>query len=306
MTKYSIFTIIGLILCLFVSCRRISNIREVGIINDTIENNEVLYLPDIYYGNKDIYSLAVGLANVDRSSDSLSYIKWNNRIDSLESHGNLRKLSEAEVLSLLENLTDSIKKYGSGCNASISERSYILYGWKLHIAIQKGMKLVSTINNLELQNLLVKENNAWIGLWTNLAKLIEYEIEQSTGSSAAYDVPINLTKIIDVRNRIIDSDREILTEGKVEEKREVRSGNIEERLIEKINSINTTHYDFDNDKYVNDEEIILVQESTKKSLKNWLNIRDDISKIIDNKNAYRNDTQELMDKVYECLQNIRK
>ncbi|MCH5218098.1 MAG: hypothetical protein J1F07_06060 [Muribaculaceae bacterium] len=273
---------------------------------DTIFNNDITYLPDIYIGDKDIYLLSVELLKVDELIDMKSYVTWYNKVNTIiKSNHRLNGLSYSQISDLIDKMVESIRKYGQGCNASISERSWLKYGWNLYSSLAIVSKPFFTVKDMNLQELFTQENNAWLELWAFLSKVIEYEIEDTTGSSAAYDTPITYSKIIESRKNIVMKDLGILLNFPFQNEDAQDLNEILNYLMEKINSLNIVRYNDISQNYQVNEDIVESKAFTINYINQWIEARNKIASYVKNKKEYDNNTSSLLRYIHITLHNIR-
>lgn len=266
-----------------------------------INNKEITYLPEIYYGDPDIFRLAVELLKVGDLTDSVSYIRWEKNVNNLiQENKRLKTFTEKQIDNSLSNLTDSILKYGTKCNASISEKSYLLYGWSLFEFLNNQKESVVYINNQKLSSLNRKEYYEFIGFWSNFSELITYKINENTGSSGAYDVPIRLANIITELNRVRESKEKDLPHDEIDLR---KVENLELELIAEISKIWTVYLDEETEQYKENEYIETLKRSTIVSLQDWISIGNEIAYLSSSK-LYLSKTLSYLDILIKGIKNI--
>lgn len=273
---------------------------------DTIFNNDITYLPDIYIGDKYIYNLSVELLKADQLTDRNSYELWFDQVNAIiNSHSRLKGLSCSRISVLLEKMGQSIRKYGQGCNASFSELTWLKYGWNLYSSLLKDSDHTITLKGKQIQELLSQENIEWLELWVYLSKVIQYEIDDTTGSSAAYDTPSTFSKIIEFRKELLKKDYCLFLYPAFGNEDAQDLNKTLNSLKYKINGLNAVRYNFDSQNYQIDEDIVKYKALAISHLDRWVDIRKKIASYAFNKNEYDDNTSNLLSFIHAIIHGIR-
>lgn len=292
--KDCLYILFGLIIIILSSCQKKEE-SEYELKDELIHNMDFDYLPEKFYGNKDIYELASGLIKIEKLDKSEDLTKWEDEITNIiEDNKRLKKLTFHQKDILINDLTDSIAKYGTGCNASRSEIAYLNYGWNLYKSFYKAESFINNLSSYNLKKLFSEENSSWESLGSNISTLIKYKIEENTGTASAYEVPVKLTEIVKERQNSFNEIYKFLSCSKNSKIKCPETNKTVILLIDRIEEINTTHFDYDIASYVEDEDIANVKRSTLQKLNNWLEKRKEIENYIANSEIYNYHTNKLL------------
>lgn len=251
---------------------------------DTIENCSFNYLDDTYVTDSDIFTLASKLDRVvsiyysDSPDKIADYKAWYADIDAyVQTRLKQRNL---DVKTCFDYITDSIiediRIYGHNCTACEAEYSWLNYGMTLYQMFDKSK---DNSDNME--------NDLWLKFMSNYLPLIEYEIYDMTGSSAAFEIPLAFNKVAKARLTNI-SDNSM---SKDMTNRDVQNSVI--RLKTMIDDINTFHLNFENGKLEEDSIYSNYKNYAIKALDNWIEISDTLK------------VTPLLDSLTNTLYNIR-
>lgn len=182
--------IISLLILSTFACSEKSTVSEFR--NDTIVNSSFNYLPNVYVTDSDIFIIAAKLDRAasiyysDTSDKINNYKNWSKNINNYLS--TILKSRGLETNVCFEYITDriikDIKAYGTNCSACFGELNWLKFGMVLYEMINEG-----AIHNNPL------ENDSWLCFMNNYLPLLEYEVNNSTGSAGAYEVPITFSKV---------------------------------------------------------------------------------------------------------------
>ena len=234
---------------------------------DTIENYSFNYLDDTYVTDSDIYTLA---SKIDRvvsiyysdSPDKISdYKAWFTDIDAyVQTRLKQRNLDVKACFNYItDSIIEDIRIYGHNCTACEAEYSWLNYGITLFLMLDKS----KDVNNKS-------ENEMWLQFMNNYLPLIEHQIDNVSGSSAAFEIPLAFNKIAKTRLEYL-SDNIVNSEvSKYGVQNSVR------RLKTMINGVNTFHLNFENGEFEEDTVYSNYKNYAIKALDNWVEISDTI------------------------------
>lgn len=273
---------------------------------DTVANNEFCYLPDTCIMDRGLFSFTSNLAKMgniyysDSITDGKKYCAWYKETKSLFlSNFSRRNIGIDFCLNYISmNVIPKIKEYGYNCTAANGEAAWL--NWCLLIykmfSVQENILLIS---DAYYSHLWKKEMEAWLKFMAKLFPLIEYDICDYTGSGAAYDVPITLSKI--VQNRIDDLTKSVNKFGRLDADSEESLN----RLEFSIRSIHTFRFDWDKNEIVED----IFQHTNKtaaiETLHQWIAIRSNIARQNGNKSYFNGTKVNLMDSISATIYHIR-
>lgn len=278
---------------------------EDSLNNDTITNDRFCYLPDTLIMDRQLFLFASKLTEIeqiynDSIADSNIYQSWFREADSLfrADLDNRHVGIDLCLYHISDNMIPDIKEYGNKCTAANGEAAWLNLGVLLYKMFSEQQNILQ--DSTEECSLLWKsENDSWLRFISKLFPLIDYEIGNVTGSSAAYEVPITFSKIIQSR---IDG----LAES-ANKPTQLETNNIEslKRLEGAISSINTLHLDWDKDELVEDS----LQNENKigaiNALNDWIFTRNKLSQYMKRPTDYRYVTYSTIDSISNIIYKLR-
>lgn len=140
------------------------------------------------------------------------------------------------------------------------------------------------------------ENDAWLNFMTNLFPLLDCEICNVTGSSAAYEIPYIFSKISKFRIKCLaENNADSITAANT-------SPNTLLSLIERIDPVK---FDLEQNCFVEDVAVSENMECAVESLLRWIEVRKRMAELVDNPNGFNNATATLIDSISSTIYHIR-
>lgn len=273
---------------------------------DTIINREFCYLPDTCIMDSGLFSFTSNLAEIgnicysDSITDGKKYYIWYKETEAIFLYNLARRNIEIDLcLNYISmNIIPEIKKYGNNCTAANGEAAWLNCGIFLYKMFSEQENIIQN-SNADYSHLWEMENDAWLRFIAKLFPLIEYEICDVTGSSAAYEIPITLSKII--QDRIDDLTKSENTIS-LSEADYAESLN---RLEISISSINTLHYNWEKDELEQDSFQLSNKREAIETLHQWIAIRLNMASLIGNNSYFINTRISLLDSTSSAILHIR-
>lgn len=271
--------------------------------NDTVINTAFSYMPDTCIIDKDLFRFATNLMGLERIYvDSTINIEcYKNWFYNTESHiycvlyrdRSIEKDSCFEFIR--NNLMPAIRNNGSDCTTAIAEAAWLDYGLNQYLALSE-FELRALEAGANFLTWWLIENDAWLNFMTNLFPLLEYEICNVTGSSAAYEIPYTFSNISRFRTKCLADSVSNLILAK-----EPTTNNI----LGLIEGINTESYSWGRDSLIDNIAIYNYKKCAIESLLQWIEIRKGMAELVDNPSGFNNATNTLLDSISTTIYHIR-
>lgn len=306
--KYLPYFLICLILLCFCNYNRkesLSTFSPTKWRNDTIVNTTFYYLPDTYIMDSSLFLFASKLMDVeqiynDSIVDAYKYKLWFKKTDSL---------FRAELVNrhigidrcfkyISDNMIPDIRKYGTNCTAALGEVAWLTFGMNLYAMFAKQEEIQKESMG-DVAHWWILENDAWLEIITKLFPLIDYEICNVTGSSAAHEIPNTFSKITQSR---IYGLNESVNRSDLSKTHYTESLN---RLEGEINSINTLRLDWEKYELVEDSLPLSCKKEVNEALIQWIAIRSNMTKLESGETTIENSTIVILDSVSSAIFHIR-
>lgn len=271
---------------------------------DTIINDAFYYLPDTCIMDGDLFVFAKNLIDIERIytdtvTDAKQYTSWYKKTDSIYmSNLHSRNIEIDLCLKYIsDNMIPDIKRYGNSCTTALGEAAWLNFGLNLYIMLLAQEDILKS-SKIDYSHWWKKENCAWLRFIAKLFPLLDYEICNVTGSSAAYEIPITFYKII--QSRIICLN-------------EVNTDSISNKSLEKsldklyflIADINIRKLDWDTYDLIEDTFQLSNKKEAVETLNQWIAIRKHMAKLEDDEASFHNATNNLLDSIASIIFHIR-
>lgn len=270
--------------------------------NDTVVNTAFSYMPDTCFIDKDLFKFATNLMDleriyVDSTINIECYKNWFYNTDSQYILGFRDRGIEKDscIEFIRHHLIPEIRRNGTNCTAAIAETAWLEFGLNQYLALSE-FELRALEAGANFLTWWLIENDAWLNFMTNLFPLLEYEICNVTGSSAAYEIPYSFSNISRFRTKcLVDGDSNLILA------KEPTTNNI----LSLIEGINTESYSWERDSLIDNVAISNYKKCAIESLQQWVEIRKEMSGLFDNPNGFNNATTYLIDSISFTLRHIR-
>ncbi|MBD5234290.1 MAG: hypothetical protein HDS65_08965 [Bacteroidales bacterium] len=271
---------------------------------DTIMNDAFCYIPDTCIMDGDLFVFAKNLIDIeqiyaDSITDAKHYKSWYKKTDSIYlSNLNCRNIEIDLCLEYISNnMIPYIKIYGNNCTAALGDAEWLNLGMNLYMMFLSQENILKS-SNIDYSHWWKKENDAWLRFIAKLFPLLDHEICNVTGSSAAYEIPYTFNKII--QNRIICL-KEVNADRLLNERLEISL----DKLCFLITDINIRHMDCDKDDLIEDSFQLSNKKEALEALNQWVAIRTDMVKPNGNEASFHNATNNLLDSITSIIFHIR-
>lgn len=270
--------------------------------NDTVVNTVFFYMPDTCIIDKDLFMFATNLVDIERiyldSTINIEcYKEWFNNTSS-HLYCELYRDRSIEIDSCIEfirhHLIPEIRRNGTNCTAAIAEAAWLEFGMNQYLASSE-FELRALEAGANFLTWWLIENDAWLNFMTNLFPLLEYEICNVTGSSAAYEIPFTFSNISRFRTKCLADSVPNLILAK-----EPTTNNI----LGLIEGINSESYSWERDSLTDNIAIYNYKKCAIESLQQWVEIRKGMSDFVDNPNTFNHSTANLIDSISTTLRHI--
>ncbi len=295
MKHFPIFLISLALLCNFgcVGKNQLSNEVKSTWRNDTIYN-PIFYLPDTCIIDSVLFILMTKLSDtpcpyVNTEMNAESYKTWYTSVDSfLSSNIQKRGINESFCFRhIIDRIIPVMRDYGYDCTAVNGQIEWLKFGINLYTMFSAQNAIIKN-SAMDLQMNWKDENEVWLLFISKLFPLLAYDICNCTGSSATFDVPITLSKIIQSRTQNLHGTF-------------VKTDNVQEKSLNNlkglINDINIMHWDYDKDTLIEDSIQDSNQKSAIQALVKWINIRSDLAEHVSDKRTFNNATISILDSI---------
>ena len=270
---------------------------------DTVVNTAFCYLPDTCIIDKDLYAFAANLIDIERIyTDSTTniecYKEWFNNTSS-QGYCDLYRDRDIEIDSCImfirNHIIPEIRRNGTNCTAAIAETAWLEFGINQYLAFSE-FELRALEAGANFCTWWLAENDAWLNFMTNLFPLLDYEICNVTGSSAAYEIPYIFSNISKFRTKYL---AENTADSTTDNNTSLNT------LLSLIEEINPEKFDCEQNRMVENVGMVKHKKCAVETLLSWIEVRNGMAELVDNPNRFNNATTTLIDSISTTIYHIR-